>query len=40
VIDARFLSVGLLARLEGEGGSTVKMGIGEVRSISVFESTG
>ena len=40
VIDARFLSVGLSARPEGEGGSTVKTGIGEVRPISVFESTG
>jgi hypothetical protein len=40
VIDVRFFSVGLLARPEGEGGSTVKTGIGEVRSISVFESYG
>jgi hypothetical protein len=40
VIDVRFFSVGLLARPEGEGGSTVKTGIGEVRSISVFESNG
>ena|SRR6266513_478741 len=33
VIDARFFSVGLLARPEGQGGSTVKTGIGEGRSI-------
>jgi hypothetical protein len=36
VIDARFLAVGLLARPEGQGGSSVKTTIGEAQAFSVF----
>jgi hypothetical protein len=40
VIDARFLAVGLLARTEGQGVSSVTTAIEEAGAISVFESHG
>ena len=40
VIDARFLVVGLLARLEGQGAATVKTAIEKAEVSSVFESNG